>query len=99
LSSAVIEIGHSLLKGDKIDIIIRTINATYAQWQNTSQDFKNNQEAMGQPPKSGGQVHHECWGMTIFASLHHEQKQFIKISLQYTNHHSSEVTLQITLGQ
>jgi hypothetical protein len=50
-------------------------------------------------PHVGGKSIMTSGGMTIFASVHHVQKQFIKISLQYTIHHSSKITVQITLGQ
>jgi hypothetical protein len=53
---------------------------------------------MGRPPKSGCKSIVSAGGMTIFTTLHHVQKLFIKISLQYTIHHSKEVILQITLG-
>jgi hypothetical protein len=62
MSSAIIEAArHSLPKSDKIDIIIMAINATYAQWQNTNQDFRNNREIMGQAPCLG-QVYYDLWG-------------------------------------
>jgi hypothetical protein len=53
---------------------------------------------MCRAPKSGCKSIMSAGGMTIFGSLHHVQKQFMKISLQYTICRSSEVALQIILG-
>jgi hypothetical protein len=82
----IVEARHSLPKSDKADIIIMAINATYARWRNTNQDFKNNWEAMGRAP-SWGQVHHGCW-----------EDDNICLFLHYAIHCWNEGTLQITLG-